>query len=132
VLHKALLDEWFNKLPEGLDTWIGEHGMKLSGGERQRLAIARTLLQDTPIVVFDEPTEHLDAGTEMTLVSRINHSLQDRTVLWISHRLTGLDQMDFIVILKGGLVIEQGHPDELLKSGGYYSKTVTLATQILS
>jgi ATP-binding cassette subfamily C protein CydC len=132
VLHKALLDEWFNKLPEGLDTWIGEHGMKLSGGERQRLAIARTLLQDTPIVVFDEPTEHLDAGTEMTLVSRINHSLQDRTVLWISHRLTGLDQMDFIVILKEGLVIEQGHPDELLKSGGYYSKTVTLATQILS
>jgi ABC-type transport system involved in cytochrome bd biosynthesis fused ATPase/permease subunit len=129
ALRKACLMEWLDNLPQGLNTWIGEHGLKLSGGERQRLAIARTLLRDSPIVILDEPTEHLELFTEMALVRELQLSLRERTVLWISHRLMGLEKMDQIVVLKNGRVLEQGRHEVLIQSGGTYARIWALHTQ---
>ena len=109
-------------LPRGLDTVIGERGMRLSGGERQRLAIARALLTDAPVLVLDEATSSLDAANEAELARTLDELSQGRTTLTIAHRLSTVRAADRIVVLEHGRVVESGAPDDLLAAGGAFSR----------
>jgi len=121
VLEQAGLRDWLEGLPNGLDTWLGERGQQMSGGERQRLCVARALLQDAPVVLLDEPTAHLDAVTEQELIETLHRVLAEKTVLWASHSLTGMQWMDEIVVLEGGRVVERGTHAQLIEKGGLYA-----------
>ncbi|THF84665.1 thiol reductant ABC exporter subunit CydD [Cohnella fermenti] len=116
----ALLGDTLERLPDGYDTVIGEWGSRLSGGERQRLALARALLMKTPAILFDEPATGLDPLTERAFIRGMNDALADRAVLWVTHRLTGLDRMDEIIVLHEGAIVERGVHRELLSARGYY------------
>jgi ATP-binding cassette, subfamily C, bacterial CydC len=122
VLRQARLWEWVQGLPNGLETWIGEHGAQISGGERQRLAIARALLQDAPVWLLDEPTTHLDERSRLAITDTLWEAAGARSLIWISHELSELARMDEILVLKDGLVIERGTPQELSGSGGWFSR----------
>lgn len=104
ALWRAGLLGWIDDLPDGLDTQVGEHGARLSGGQRQRLAVARVLLADFPVVVLDEPTEHLDERTAEELTRDLLAATEGRTVVLITHRTAGLDAMDQVVHLDPGRV----------------------------
>ena len=110
ALARARLSDWVASLPEGLDTAVGEHGSSLSGGQRQRLALARALLADFPILVLDEPGEHLDAETADALTRDLLSATSGRTTLLITHRLAALESVDEIVMLDHGRVIERAVP----------------------
>lgn len=122
ALEQAGLGEWARQLPDGLDTWLGERGQQMSGGEQQRLALARALLQDAPLVLLDEPTAHLDTITEQQVVETLHEMLRDRTVLWATHNLTGLEWMDEIVVLDNGRVVERGSQARLMQSDGLFAR----------
>jgi thiol reductant ABC exporter CydC subunit len=107
ALARARLLPWIDTLPLGLDTAVGEHGARLSGGQRQRLALARAVLADFPIVVLDEPGEHLDVETADALMTDLLSATEDRTTLIITHRASGLDEVDEIVVLDRGRIIER-------------------------
>jgi thiol reductant ABC exporter CydC subunit len=124
ALRRARLLDWVDTLPDGLDTWVGEHGARMSGGERQRLALARTLLADPPVLVLDEPTEHLDARTADELTADLLDATRGRTVLLVTHRLTGLAALDEVVVLDRGRVVERGTHDDLVSAGGAYAGAV--------
>jgi ATP-binding cassette subfamily C protein CydCD len=96
----------------------------MSGGERQRLALARTLLADPPVLVLDEPTEHLDARTADELTADLLDATRGRTVLLVTHRLTGLAALDEVVVLDRGRVVERGTHDDLVSAGGAYAGAV--------
>jgi thiol reductant ABC exporter CydC subunit len=120
--RRAQLHEFIRSLPDGYETWIGERGMQLSGGERQRLAIARALLRDTPVLVLDEPTAHLDAVTERDLLSSVWETMEGRTLLLVTHRLVGMEAMDEIVFLEAGRIVERGSHAELVAARGRYRR----------
>ena len=107
---------------KGLDTWLGEGGRQISGGERRRIGIARALLHDAPILLMDEPTEGLDRRTEQQIMSLLLEHAKDKTVLFITHRLVGLEQMDHICLMDEGEIIEQGKHQSLLKQNGRYTE----------
>ncbi|MEH0471408.1 thiol reductant ABC exporter subunit CydD [Streptomyces sp. B21-097] len=113
ALARARLLEWAEGLPDGLDTLVGEHGARLSGGQRQRLALARALLADFPVLVLDEPAEHLDLPTAHALTRDLLAATEGRTTLLITHRLAGLDAVDEVVVLDGGRVVQRGPYAEL-------------------
>ncbi|WP_405811122.1 thiol reductant ABC exporter subunit CydD [Streptomyces sp. NBC_01520] len=108
ALAGARLLSWAQSLPDGLDTLVGEHGARLSGGQRQRLALARALLADFPVLVLDEPAEHLDLATADALTVDLLAATRGRTTLLITHRLAGLDAVDEVLVLDGGRVVQQG------------------------
>ncbi|MFC5642982.1 thiol reductant ABC exporter subunit CydD [Kitasatospora cinereorecta] len=115
ALAAARLLDWVDTLPEGLDTMVGEHGARLSGGQRQRLALARALLADFPVLVLDEPAEHLDLPTADALTADLLAATEGRTTLLITHRLAGLDDstVDEVLVLDGGRVAERGRWSDL-------------------
>jgi len=110
ALERVGLSEWANRLPKGLATELGERGMRVSGGERQRIAVARALLADFPVLVLDEPTEHLDTATADAITADLLAITAGRSTLLVTHRLLGLEEVDRIYVLDAGLVVEQGTP----------------------
>ncbi|MGW3516850.1 thiol reductant ABC exporter subunit CydD [Streptomyces hydrogenans] len=118
ALRRARLLDWVDGLPEGLDTLVGEHGSKLSGGQRQRLALARALLADFPVLVLDEPAEHLDLATADALTDDLLRATEGRTTVLITHRLRGLDAVDEVVVLDGGRTVQRGPYAELAAEDG--------------
>ncbi|MFJ8788419.1 thiol reductant ABC exporter subunit CydD [Streptomyces sp. NPDC102462] len=118
ALARARLLDWADGLPDGLDTLVGEHGALLSGGQRQRLALARALLADFPVLVLDEPAEHLDLPTADALTADLLAATEGRTTLLITHRLAGLDAVDEVVVLDGGRVVQRGTYAELTAVDG--------------
>jgi thiol reductant ABC exporter CydC subunit len=124
ALAGARLLGWVDTLPDGLDTWVGQHGARMSGGERQRLALARTLLADPPVLLLDEPTEHLDARTADELTRDLLDATHGRSVLLVTHRLAGLEEMDEVVVLDRGRVAARGTHAELVAAGGRYADAV--------
>lgn len=111
----ANANEFIEKLPKGYETLVGERGVKLSGGQRQRIAIARAFLKDAPIVILDEATSSLDSESEHAIQESLEKLIQHRTVIAIAHRLSTLKEMDRIIVIKSGKIVEDGNPDELLK-----------------
>lgn len=121
ILKQAALDEFVATLPDGLDTIIGERGIKLSGGQRQRLGIARALVRQAPIMIFDEATSSLDSISESKIQKAIENSFEDRTVFVIAHRLSTIRNVDKIIVLDQGRIIEEGTFDELTAKNGHFS-----------
>ncbi|WP_425576206.1 thiol reductant ABC exporter subunit CydC, partial [Streptomyces glaucosporus] len=125
-LHTALaaarLDAWVRELPEGLDTLVGEFGARLSGGQRRRLALARALLADFPVLVLDEPAEHLDLATADALTADLLAATEGRTTVLITHRLAGLEAVDEVVVLDGGRVVQRGPYRELAGADGPFRR----------
>lgn len=117
----AHCDEFVEKLPEGYNTLIGENGSELSGGERQRISIARAFLKDAPIILMDEATASLDVDNESLIQEALSALIQDKTVLVIAHRMRTVDGADKIVVLKDGIVAEQGSPEQLHGTKGVYA-----------
>ncbi|WP_446447040.1 thiol reductant ABC exporter subunit CydD [Streptomyces gardneri] len=118
ALRRARLLDWVNGLPDGLDTLVGEHGSRLSGGQRQRLALARALLADFPVLVLDEPAEHLDLATADALTDDLLRATEGRTTVLITHRLHGLDAVDEVVVLAEGRTVQRGPYAELAEADG--------------
>ncbi|KQX49423.1 MULTISPECIES: thiol reductant ABC exporter subunit CydD [unclassified Streptomyces] len=118
ALRRARLLDWVDALPAGLDTLVGEHGSQLSGGQRQRLALARALLADFPVLVLDEPAEHLDLATADALTDDLLRATEGRTTLLITHRLHGLDAVDEVLVLDGGRTVQHGPYAELAAEEG--------------
>lgn len=123
---KVQLHSYIESLPDGYNTRMQELGERFSGGERQRIALARILLQDTPIVILDEPTVGLDAITEQKLINTIFKALQGKTIIWITHHLAGVDQMDQVIFIENGLVYLEGTHQELLSSNARYRRLYAL------
>ena len=121
AIRRVGLTDWLDGLPRGLETEVGAHGSRVSGGQRQRLALARALLADFPVLVLDEPAEHLDAAAADALTTDILTAAVDRSLLLITHRLAGLEAVDEIVVLDGGVVVERGTHHELLAADGRYA-----------
>jgi len=120
VAQAAWAHEFIVELPEQYDTWIGERGVKLSVGQKQRLSIARTLLKDPPIIIFDEATSNIDTETEVKIRAALETLTRNRTTLIIAHRLSTLRQADRILVFNGGRLVEEGMHDTLLARSGLY------------
>ncbi|WP_030982277.1 thiol reductant ABC exporter subunit CydD [Streptomyces sp. NRRL WC-3744] len=118
ALDRARLLDWVDALPDGLDTLVGEHGARLSGGQRQRLALARALLAGFPVLVLDEPAEHLDLPTADALTADLLAATEGRTTLLITHRLAGLDAVDEVIVLDAGRVVQRGPYERLVTKDG--------------
>lgn len=129
VLKQSALDEFIESLSEGLDTVIGERGIKLSGGQRQRLGIARALVRGAPIMIFDEATSSLDSISEHKIQHAIENSFKGRTVFVIAHRLSTIRNVDRVIVLDEGQIIEDGDFDTLLSQDGHFAKLWAIQTQ---
>lgn len=114
--------EFIDRLPHGLDTQVGERGVKLSGGQRQRIAIARAILMDAPILVLDEATSALDSESERLIQDALEHLMRGRTSLVIAHRLSTVASLDRIVVIRDGRIVEDGRHEDLVGAGGEYAQ----------
>ena len=125
ILEAAKLanaDEFITRMPHGYDTVIGERGETLSGGQRQRIGIARALIRNNPILILDEPTAALDTESEKLVIDALERLMKGRTVITIAHRLSTIRDADKIIVLKDGVVAEEGTHNELLAHGGIYAE----------
>ena len=113
---------FIDALPDGMDTMVGERGVKLSGGQRQRLSLARAIVKDPPVLILDEATSAVDNETESAIQLALEEVSRERTVLVIAHRLSTIVNADSIVVLEAGQILEQGSHSELLELGQAYSK----------
>jgi len=118
----ANADEFIAKMPQGYDTMVGDRGDTLSGGQRQRIGIARALIRNNPILILDEPTAALDTESEQLVMEALERLMKGRTVITIAHRLSTIRNSDKIVVLKGGVVAEEGTHDELMAKSGVYAE----------
>jgi ABC-type multidrug transport system fused ATPase/permease subunit len=119
---QAYADEFIRELPNGYDSKVGERGVMLSGGERQRVAIARAILKNAPILILDEATSALDSDSEMFIQKSLKKLMKGKTVIAIAHRLSTLKEMDRLVVMDKGKIIEEGSHEQLLKRKGAYYK----------
>jgi ATP-binding cassette subfamily C protein CydCD len=124
ALSRAALAGFVADLPDGLATRVGERGVQLSGGQRQRIAIARAFLKDSPLLVLDEATSHLDTVSEAAVRGALDALMADRTTIVVAHRLSTIRGADVILVLRDGRVIESGTHDGLLGQGGFYARLV--------
>lgn len=128
VLDAALLTDFINSLPQGIDTPLEEHGANLSGGQRQRLSIARALIRDPKVIIFDEATSALDSVSEKEIQKAINNLSKDRTTFIVAHRLSTIRDADRIAVIKNGVCAEIGTFEELMEKKGEFYKMQTLQT----
>lgn len=122
---KACCDEFISALPDGYNTMIGEGGASLSGGEKQRLSIARAMLKDAPIVIFDEATANVDPENEDRLQTAIEELTKNKTIIMIAHRLKTVRNADQILVVNGGKIVQQGKHDDLIRQKGIYADFVS-------
>lgn len=122
AVEAAYAKEFIDKLPNGLDTQVGENGVLLSGGQRQRLAIARALLKDAPILILDEATSALDTESERHIQAALDRVMKGRTTLVIAHRLSTIEKADMILVMDQGHIVERGTHSQLLEQNGYYAR----------
>jgi subfamily B ATP-binding cassette protein MsbA len=126
----AYVNEFTDRFEEGLDTVIGERGVKLSGGQRQRISIARALLADPKIIILDEATSNLDTESESYIQKSLNILMKDRTTFVIAHRLSTIKQADQILVIENGNIVERGKHDELIEKQGRYYELYTFQSRI--
>lgn len=126
ALEMANLQDFISHQSNGIETIVGDNGIKLSGGEQQRIAIARAFYKDAPIVILDEATAHLDSQNENAIQNAIHKLMQDRTVLIIAHRLSTIQSCDKIIVLEKGKIIEQGNHQELMEKRATYYNLVQM------
>jgi ATP-binding cassette, subfamily B, heavy metal transporter len=129
AIRAAHLDAFIAKLPQGLDTTVGERGLKLSGGEKQRVAIARAMLKNPAILIFDEATSALDSESEKAIQAEIRAVSANRTTLIIAHRLSTIVDADCILVMDSGRIVESGPHAELLAAQGLYARLWTLQAE---
>ena len=122
----ANASEFLKKLPDGLDTFMGESGARLSGGQRQRIAIARAILRDAPILLLDEATSALDAESERLVQDALERLMKDKTTIVIAHRLATVRAADRIIVMEDGRIVESGTHDQLNRGGGLYARLARL------
>src|SRR5947207_14414128 len=120
--RRAQAEEFIVQMPEGYDSLVGERGGHLSVGQRQRIGIARAFLKNAPILLLDEPTSALDPATESAIMETIKELMRGRTTLIATHRLATIHNLDQIVVLEHGRIVEQGYGPELIARGGIYAK----------
>jgi ATP-binding cassette, subfamily C, bacterial CydC len=131
ALERARICSFFERLPDGLDTHVGEHGSRLSGGERRRLAVARALLKDAPLLLLDEPTANLDTVTELEVLASVWEAARDRAALLVTHRLVGMEEMHEILVMDAGRIVERGAHEQLLAAGGLYCRMLETQRELL-
>jgi subfamily B ATP-binding cassette protein MsbA len=117
----AYVSEFAAGFPDGLDTQVGERGSLLSGGQRQRVAIARALLKDAPVLILDEATSALDTESERQVQAALTELMRGRTTLVIAHRLSTVEQADWILVMRDGQIVETGTHAALIAAGGHYA-----------
>ena len=125
---QAFADKFIEKFPEKYETKVGDRGVVLSGGERQRIAIARAILKNAPILIFDEATSSLDSESEKYIQESLKTLMNGKTVIAIAHRLSTLREMDRIIVLENGKIIEEGSHLRLLRKKGRYAELFKMQT----
>ena len=126
----AYVNEFTDRFEDGLDTVIGERGVKLSGGQRQRISIARALLADPKIIILDEATSNLDTMSEVYIQKSLNVLMKNRTTFVIAHRLSTIRQADQILVIENGEIMERGTHDDLIAKEGRYYELFTYQSRI--
>jgi subfamily B ATP-binding cassette protein MsbA len=130
AVRAAHVKEFSDRLEEGLDTLVGERGVKLSGGQRQRVSIARALLADPRVLILDEATSNLDTESERYIQESLGALLQGRTTLVIAHRLSTIRRADQILVVESGRIVERGNHEQLLRIEGRYKQLHTFQARI--